>query len=393
MSSDSRTEKFEISFPTQKSTDILIVLTPQSIYAIPFQIFRIYSHEFRFPNLKTWVRFSGLKFCGRDLKKFQVKSDEKFKVLKLCKIVPKCPNVFWGDFSEKCFLPSVQWSHPKISKKSKKIKLAKRPQIVSKIVQNCFEHVLRQVFSKKNCPVLHGGSGLPKISKKSEKFQNSKSAQNRSQKCPNVFWTCLGQYFRNFFAQGSPRGISDCLDLELWVPILEIKKHEFRFPNLKIWEKFSGIKFWGSDLEKIQKKIKKFQSSKNVKNVPKCQNVSWGDFFEKVFLLSVPWSHRKFAKKSKKNSKLQKSPKSFPKSSKLAFNMFCGYFSEKKCPVFHGGSGLRKFWNKIKKISKFQKCPKSFPKVSKRVLIMLWGNFSDFFLPSAPCRVFQIFRI
>ena len=120
LSSDSRTEKFEISFPTQKSTDILIVLTPQSIYAIPFQIFRIYSHEFRFPNLKTWVRFSGLKFCGRDLKKFQVKSDEKFKVLKLCKIVPKCPNVFWGDFSEKCFLPSVQWSHPKISKKIKK---------------------------------------------------------------------------------------------------------------------------------------------------------------------------------------------------------------------------------------------------------------------------------
>ena len=39
LSSDSRTEKFEISFPTQKSTDVLFALTPQSVYAIPFQIF------------------------------------------------------------------------------------------------------------------------------------------------------------------------------------------------------------------------------------------------------------------------------------------------------------------------------------------------------------------
>ncbi len=37
--SDSRTEKVEISFLTQKSTDILFALTPQSVYAIPFQIF------------------------------------------------------------------------------------------------------------------------------------------------------------------------------------------------------------------------------------------------------------------------------------------------------------------------------------------------------------------
>ena len=120
MSSDSRTEKFEISFPTQKSTDVLIVLTPQSIYAILFQIFWNYIHEFRIPNLKTSDHFSRLKFWGRDLEKIQGKNHKKFKVLNLSKIVPKCPNVFWGDFFEKCFLPSVQWSHPKVSKKSKK---------------------------------------------------------------------------------------------------------------------------------------------------------------------------------------------------------------------------------------------------------------------------------
>ena len=61
LSLDSRTEKFEISFPTQKSTDLLIVLTPQSKYAIPFQIFRTYNYEFRLPNLRIWDQFSGLK--------------------------------------------------------------------------------------------------------------------------------------------------------------------------------------------------------------------------------------------------------------------------------------------------------------------------------------------
>ena len=258
-------------------------------------------------------------------------------------------------------------SSKNFEKNQKKIKLAKRPQIVSKIVQNCFEHVLRQFFSKKNCPVLHGGSGLPKISKKSKKFQNSKSAQNRSQKCPNVFWTCLGQYFRNFFAQGSPRGISDCLDLELWVPILEIKKHEFRFPNLKIWEKFSGIKFWGSDLEKIQKKIKKFQSSKNVKNVPKCQNVSWGDFFEKVFLLSVPWSHRKFAKKSKKTQNCKKAQNRSQNLPNLLLTCFVDIFPKRNAPCSMEGRAFGNFEIKSKKFqnsksaqNRFQKCPNVF---------------------------------
>ena len=79
MSSDSRTEKFEISFPTQKSTDILIVLTPQWIYAIPFQVFWTYIHEFRFRNLKTWDQFSWLKFWGRDLEKIQGKNQKNSK--------------------------------------------------------------------------------------------------------------------------------------------------------------------------------------------------------------------------------------------------------------------------------------------------------------------------
>ena len=75
-------------------------------------------------------------------------------------------------------------------------------------------------------------------------------------------------------------------------------------------------------------------------------------------------SKRKFSK-SKKNSKFQKSPKSFQKLSQRVLNKFRGDFFEIIfCPVFHGGSSLRKFSKKSKKfqISKNaqnrpQKCP------------------------------------
>ena len=124
----------------------------------------------------------------------------------MSKNVPKCQNVSWGDFFEKVFLLSVPWSHRKFAKKSKKIQNCKKAQ---NRFQNCpylFWTCFAAIFFEKNCPVLHGGSGLPKISKKWKKFRNSKSAQNRSQKCPNVFWTCLGQYFRIFFCPGVPAG-------------------------------------------------------------------------------------------------------------------------------------------------------------------------------------------
>ena len=50
--------------------------------------------------------------------------------------------------------------------------------------------------------------------------------------------------------------------------------------------------------------------------------------------------------------------------------------------MFHGGSSLRKFSKKIRKVSKIQKCPKSFPKVSKRVLNVFCGKSFGKFLPS-----------
>ena len=70
VSSHSRTQKHEFSFPHLKTwvqfsdtilNSHLFSLTPQSMYAIPFQIFWSYNYEFRFSNLKKLVHFSGLK--------------------------------------------------------------------------------------------------------------------------------------------------------------------------------------------------------------------------------------------------------------------------------------------------------------------------------------------
>ncbi len=168
------------------------------------------------------------------------------------------------------------------------------------------------------------------------------------------------------------------------------EKYEFRFPNLKIWEKFSGLKFWGSDLEKIQEKnqkVSKFQKSpKTFPSVKTCL----GAIFLKKFFCSVFHGVIESLRKNQKNSKLQKSPKSFPKLSKFVLNMFCGNFFRKKLPRVTRRVGSSKNFKKIKKVSKFKKCPKSFPKVSKRVLNMFGAIFSNFFLPRGPCGAFQI---
>ena len=75
----------------------------------------------------------------------------------------------------------------KVFKISKTFKITKKPKVVPKSIQTCFEPILGQIFRKFFCAVFDGGSRLRKSSKKSKNFQNSKNAQNRSQKYPNVF--------------------------------------------------------------------------------------------------------------------------------------------------------------------------------------------------------------
>ena len=128
-------------------------------------------------------------------------------------------------------------------------------------------------------------------------------------------------------------------------------------------------------VENFKKNQKTFKIAKMPKIFPKVSkrvsNMFWGDFFEKVFLPSVPWRVElsKIFRKIKKHSKFQKCPKSFPKVSKRVLNMFCVKFFEKVffCPMFHGGSSLRKFSKKSKFFkncktarNRSQKCPKVF---------------------------------
>ena len=194
----------------------------------PFPDFLDLNLWVKVPELKTlcsvfWTetisnRFSWLKIRGRYLKKIQEKNQEGFKLLKLSKIVLKCPNVFWGiffekkfspvfhgssslrknskiqkcpklfrkvfkrvlnmfcgDFFEKVFLPNVPWSLRKFSKNPKFFKNPKMPKIVPNFVETCFEHVLGQFFRKTvspSVPWMVEPSKIFRTIKKTTKFKN-----------------------------------------------------------------------------------------------------------------------------------------------------------------------------------------------------------------------------
>ena len=133
------------------------------------------------------------------------------------------------------------------------------------------------------------------------------------------------------------------------ISVVGIQKYESSFLNLKIGIQISGLKIWGRDLEKIQRKNQNFQNSKNGQNHSQnCPNVFCGNFFEKKVSPSVPWrieSSKNF-KKIKNFSKFQKCSKLFPKVSKRVLNMFRGtFFGKKICSVLHGVSSLQLFLN------------------------------------------------
>ena len=142
----------------------------------------------------------------------------------------------------------------------------------------------------------------------------------------------------------------------------------------------------------------------------------------------------KFLKKIKKNFKILKVPKIVPKVSKRVLNMLWGDFSDFFCPVFHGvieyfQKNQEKFQNSksaqnwspkcpnvfwtcfgaifpiffaqcsmessniFKKIKKSFKIPKVHKIDTKSVQTCFehaLGRFFRFFLPSVPCRAFQV---
>ena len=173
MSSDSRTEKYEISFQ----------------------------------DLKIWVRFSGLKFWGRDLEKFQGKSGKKFKVLKLSKIIPKCPNVFWGNLFEIFFCPVfhgvIESFRKKIKENSKVRKSTELFPKLSKLVLNMFCGIFCE---RKIAPCSMEGRVFWKISKKIKKFSKfqkwPKSFSKVSKRVLNMLWGDFCELFCRVFHAG-----------------------------------------------------------------------------------------------------------------------------------------------------------------------------------------------
>ena len=369
------------------------------------------------PELKTmcsvfwtetiWNRFSGLKIRGRYLEKIQEKNQEGFRLLKLSKIVLKCPNVFWSIFFEKKIFPSVPWKF----ESSKNFKNPKRPKIVHKIVQTCFEHVLGQVFRKKSfAQCSMDGRAFENFRKNQKSFKIPKVPKIVPKRVQMCFEHALGRFFGNFFAQCSKQGFSDFLDLKTWVQFSEriLNRHfvcihatfiirnpfpDFldlklwvRIPEHKtmcsvfwtetIWNRFSGLKIRGRYLEKIQEKDQEgFKFLKLSKIVLKCPNVFWGIFFEKKF---SPVFHGSSSRR--KISKIQKGPKSFTKLSKLALNMFWGKFSEKKVsPSVPWMVEPSKIFEKNQKSFKIPKVPKIVPKrvqtCFEHALGRFFGNF------------------
>ena len=170
------------------------------------------------------------------------------------------------------------------------------------------------------------------------------------------------------------------------------EKYEISFQDLKNWVRFSGLKFWGRDLEKFQGKSgKKFKVLKLSKIIPKCPNVFWGNFFEIFFCPVFHGVMESFRKKIKENSKVRKSTELFPKLSKLALNKLCGFFSERKiAPCSMEDRVLKKF-KKNQKISKIPQLTKVVFKSVQTCFGHALRQFFRVFLPSVPCRAFQIF--
>ena len=314
----------------------------------------------------------------------------------MSKIVPKCPNVFWGFFREENFFPLIHGGSSLGNFFKKNFKIPWRPQIVPKSVQTCFEQALGRFFRIFFCRVFNPGlfrfSGLKILGSDSRTWKQKFSFPDLKL-WVQFYDTKINRHSFCIHATVNIRNsISDVLDLKLWVQIPEFKSMSSVSRTWKMWVQFSGPKFWGRELEKIKRKNQKsFKVPKMSKNASKCPNVFWGDFFEHVFFLSVPWSHRKFSKKSKKFQNCRNAQNRCQNCPNLFWTCFVAIFSKKNfAPCSMEGRVFESFQN----IQKNFKIPKLTKVVFKGVQTCFEHALRRFFrisLPSVPCRAFQIF--
>ena len=128
---------------------------------------------------------------GSTLRKFSKKSKKNFKIPKKPKIVAKsiqtCFELVLRQFFRNFFLPSVPWrvEFSKIFKKKVFSKFQKCPKVFPKVSKRVF-NMFWGKFSGKFLPSFPWNVESSEIFAKFF-FQNSKNAQKCSQKFPNVF--------------------------------------------------------------------------------------------------------------------------------------------------------------------------------------------------------------
>ena len=130
------------------------------------------------------------------------------------------------------------------------------------------------------------------------------------------------------------------------------------------------------DSKKYHKNRKDFKVPKSQKTFPKVSKLAWGNFFRSFLAqCNLEIEFCKNSKKKRKKIDFSKVSKTFLEVSKHVSNLFWGNFLRKNCPVHPGRSKLGKT-SKNWKTFIFSKCPNTFPKVFKHVFNMPRGIFS-----------------
>ena len=218
------------------------------------------------------------------------KFPKTFKISKMPKIVPKSIQTYFerllgqifrtvfAQFSTEGRLLENFQKNTKFFKIPKTFKITKKPKIVPKSNQTCFEQILGQTFRKLFALFSMEGRVFENFQKNQKVFKISKTF--KITKKPKIV----------------PKSIQACFE--------QILGQTFR----KLLPSFP----WKVDSSKIFKKIKKFSKlQKRPKSFPKVSkrvfNVFWGKLFEKC-LPSFSWKVKssKIFEKIKKFSKFQK---------------------------------------------------------------------------------------
>ena len=163
----------------------------------------------------------------------------------------------------------------------------------------------------------------------------------------------------------------------------KLSKLSENVPKNIVWECFDWVfrrktlcPVHTGDSKKIHKNRKDFKVPKSPKTFPKVSKLIWGIFFRNFLAqCNLEIEFCKNSKKKRKKIDFSKVSKTFLEVSKQVSNLFWGNFLGKNYPVHPGRSKLGKT-SKNWKTFIFSKCPNTFPKVFKHVFNMPRGIFS-----------------